>query len=67
MPAFVLGKLCRGCQRCVHACPNTAIQMIAHMAVVDPEKCVECEECMEVCMQGAITFRSKQKEEKAND
>ncbi|MHB1653969.1 MAG: DUF362 domain-containing protein [Desulfitobacteriaceae bacterium] len=62
MSAYVLEKLCRGCQRCVHACPNDAIQMIAHLAIVDPEKCVECEECMEVCMQGAITFREDKKE-----
>lgn len=57
MSAFVLEKLCRGCQRCVHACPQNAIQMVAHLAVVKPERCIECEECMEVCMQGAITFR----------
>jgi len=58
MSAFVLEKLCRGCQRCVHACPSQAISMIAHLAVVDPGKCEECEECMESCMHGAITFRS---------
>lgn len=66
MSAFVLEKLCRGCQRCVHACPNEAIQMVAHLPVVDPEKCLECEECMEVCMHGAITFRSEPREVKVN-
>jgi len=55
MSAFVLNKLCRGCQRCVRACPNAAISMVMSLAVVDPEKCTECEECMEVCMHGAIT------------
>lgn len=57
MSAYILEKLCRGCQRCVHACPQNAIQMVAHMAIVNPELCIECEACMEVCMQGAITFR----------
>lgn len=61
MPAFILEKLCRGCQRCVHACPQHAIQMVAHLAVVVPEKCIECEECMEVCLQGAITFKKAQR------
>ena len=60
MAAYILEKLCRGCQRCVHACPSGAITMIAHLAVVNPVKCVECEECMEVCMQGAITIRDSE-------
>jgi ferredoxin len=66
MPAFILEKLCRGCQRCVHACPQDAIEMVAHMAVVDPEKCIECEECMEVCMQGAITLKNSDQGALAN-
>lgn len=56
MSAYVLEKLCRGCQRCVGACPQGAINIIASVAVVESEKCIECEECMEVCMHGAITF-----------
>lgn len=65
MSAFILEKLCRGCQRCVHACPSQAITMVAHLAVVDQTKCIECEACMEACMQGAITFRSEE-EKQAN-
>ncbi len=57
MAAFILEKLCRGCQRCIRACPNQAIELVAHLAIVDAEKCSECEECIEVCMHGAITFR----------
>lgn len=55
MSALVIEKLCRGCQRCVRACPIGAIKMEMSLAVVDPSKCVDCEECMEVCMHGAIT------------
>ncbi|WP_080632346.1 DUF362 domain-containing protein [Desulfitobacterium hafniense] len=58
MAAFILEKLCHGCQRCLRACPNEAIKMVAHLPVVHPEQCNECEECMEVCMHGAITFRT---------
>lgn len=63
MSAFILEKLCLGCQRCVRACPSQAIEMIAHLAVVDSSKCEECEECVESCMHGAITFRSDLVEE----
>ncbi|HBV86458.1 MAG TPA: 4Fe-4S ferredoxin [Desulfosporosinus sp.] len=56
MAAFILEKLCRGCKRCVNACPVQAITMLSHLPVVDPTICVECETCMEQCMHGAITF-----------
>ncbi|MDQ7095897.1 4Fe-4S binding protein [Desulfosporosinus sp. PR] len=56
MSAFILEKLCRGCKHCVNSCPEGAITMLSHLAVVDPAKCVECEACMEACMHGAITF-----------
>ncbi|MEL7563868.1 MAG: 4Fe-4S dicluster domain-containing protein [Dehalobacterium sp.] len=50
-------QLCLGCQRCLDACPYEAIKMVAHLAIVNPKNCRECEACVEVCMQGAITFR----------
>jgi len=56
MPAFILEKLCRGCNRCLKACPVQAITTLAHLLIVDPTKCMECEACMEVCMHGSITF-----------
>ena len=56
MSAFVINKLCRGCQRCVRACPQGAISMELSLAQVNPDKCTECETCMEVCMHGAITM-----------
>lgn len=56
MPAFILEILCRGCKRCVKACPVQAITTVTHLPVVDPTKCLECEACMEVCMHGSITF-----------
>lgn len=66
MSAYILEELCRGCQRCVHTCPQNAIQMVAHLAIVNPELCIECEECVGVCIQGAITFREDKGKESAN-
>jgi len=65
MSAFILEKLCLGCKHCVKACPVQAISMAAHLPVVDPTKCTECEACMEKCMHGAITFIATE-ENKAN-
>ena len=63
MSAYVIEKLCLGCHRCVDACPNRAIHILAKLAVVDPVKCSECEECLGACMNGAITFRENIKGE----
>ena len=57
MAAYVMEKLCLGCQRCVDACPNRAIRVFARLAIVNPAKCSECEECIGTCMHGAITLR----------
>lgn len=65
MSAFILEKMCRACKRCVNVCPVQAITMVAHLPVVDPTICMECETCMEACMHGAITFRATE-EEKAH-
>lgn len=67
MAAFILSKLCKGCQRCMRACPHGAISMSMSLAVVDPEKCVECEACMEVCMHGAITTVQDSEQQKTAD
>ncbi|MDA8442167.1 MAG: 4Fe-4S binding protein [Peptococcaceae bacterium] len=63
MSAFVLDKLCKGCQRCVRACPEGAISMALSLAVVEASKCTECETCMEACMHGAITLVQDVKED----
>jgi ferredoxin len=60
MSAFILEKLCRGCKRCVNACPVQAITLVSHLAMVNPKICIECEACMESCMHGAITFTSSE-------
>ncbi|MDA8229288.1 MAG: 4Fe-4S ferredoxin [Desulfitobacterium hafniense] len=60
MPALIIEKLCRGCQRCIHVCENKAIKLIAHTPVVQSDLCDECEACMEVCMQGAITISASE-------
>lgn len=65
MSAYVIEKLCRGCQRCMRTCPNGAISMELSLAAVDSSKCLDCEECMEACMYRAIHFKRKKSKTKS--
>lgn len=56
MPTKILDKWCRGCKRCVGACPNEAIYTQGLAVIVDSEKCTECKNCLDACMHGAISF-----------
>lgn len=48
---------CRGCKKCLHACPAQAITMVdnegrgrrRYWSVVDPDKCLGCGVCTDVC------------------
>jgi len=42
-------KLCIGCQKCVHVCPEKAIEMEDKKAKVLADKCIGCGECLTVC------------------
>lgn len=40
---------CSGCSKCFEACRYDAITMQNSLAVIDPEKCKLCMECVETC------------------
>jgi electron transport complex protein RnfB len=40
---------CSGCSKCFEACRYDAITMNNNLAVIDPEKCKLCMECVETC------------------
>ena len=48
---YVITDVCRGCfaQPCRLNCPKEAISIINGRAHIDPEKCVNCGKCYEVC------------------
>ncbi|MCF8009784.1 MAG: 4Fe-4S binding protein [Clostridiales bacterium] len=54
MSVIIVKDLCIGCGNCADACPQKAITIKAKQAIVDPQKCDDCEECVFVCIYGAI-------------
>ena len=54
---YKVGENCRGCiaHRCQAACPRGAISLDERQkAHIDPDKCVECGRCAQVCPYSAI-------------
>lgn len=45
---------CIGCSLCFKACLFDAITMADHLAYIDPQKCVLCRKCVQVCPTSAI-------------
>lgn len=59
MAVKIIPKLCNGCGACAETCSNQAIILRFKEAEVDQAKCQDCEECIFVCPNGAITGSSK--------
>jgi len=53
MAINVIAEKCKGCQKCIKACPFNAITMEGKLAVIGPS-CTSCGACVEVCPFDAI-------------
>ena len=53
---YVVTEVCRGCfaQPCRLNCPKEAISIVKGRAHIDPDKCVNCGKCFEVCPYHSI-------------
>lgn len=45
---------CTACGTCVRSCPQEAITIVDHLAVVDQNSCIRCYCCHEICPEAAI-------------
>lgn len=45
---------CRGCMRCVSACPSEAIRVDRGGATIDHSRCIACGTCFHHCRHGAV-------------
>lgn len=52
--AYKIKPFCLGCHYCALECPTHAIDYQGTQYQIDPEKCVECGKCVEVCNISAI-------------
>ena len=50
------GEKCTGCKICERICPAGAISMVEKTAVVDDDRCIDCQRCIDRCdRENAIT------------
>ncbi len=54
-PIYIDPEKCRGCKKCITACPFDALYMDGKLAVVKPEDCRACNACIKACPFKAIS------------
>jgi electron transfer flavoprotein alpha subunit/NAD-dependent dihydropyrimidine dehydrogenase PreA subunit len=54
-PIIIDPVLCKGCKKCITACPFDALEMQGKLAVLKPEECRACNACVKVCPFKAIS------------
>lgn len=58
-PIFIDPEKCKGCKKCITACPFDALYMEGKLAVLKPEECRACNACIKACPFKAIFSTAK--------
>jgi electron transfer flavoprotein alpha subunit len=64
-PVLIDAAKCRGCKKCITACPFDALYMEGKLAVLKPEECRACNACIKSCPFKAITSTAEEGGKKA--
>ena len=64
-PIFIDPEKCKGCKKCITACPFDALYMEGKLAVVKPDECRACNACIKACPFKAISSTAKAETKKA--
>jgi NAD-dependent dihydropyrimidine dehydrogenase PreA subunit len=56
MPVIIDQNACNGCESCIEACPNDAIELVEGKAKVIEDDCIDCGLCEDQCPEEAITM-----------
>ena len=59
-PIIIDSEKCRGCKKCITACPFAALYMEGKLAVLKPEECRVCNACVKACPFKAISSNVKE-------
>jgi len=65
-PIIIDPEKCRGCKKCITACPFDALFMEGKLAVLKPEECRACNACVKACPFKAIESTAKAETPKAS-
>jgi len=58
-PIFIDPAKCKGCKKCITACPFDALHMVGQLALLKPEECRACNACIKACPFFAISETPK--------
>lgn len=52
-----LGNSCKNCIKCVKSCPTDAISIVNEQVIIDEDKCINCDICMQACDQKVLRIK----------
>ena len=54
---YYITDVCQGCiaRPCIVNCPKDAITVVNGRSIIDPDKCIDCGKCKNVCPYNAVT------------
>ena len=52
-----LGNSCKKCIKCVKSCPTDAISIVNEQVIIDKDKCINCDICIQACDQKVLRVK----------